>query len=65
MASEVVGQKQHRLVEHAALGQQERRQQPADAPVAVQERVDRLELDVGERDPNENRKPIVLMQEAF
>lgn len=65
MASEVVGQVQHRLEEHAALGQQERRQQPADAPVAVQERVDRLELDVGERDPNENRKPIVLMQEAF
>ena len=65
VASEGVGQVQHRLAEHAALGQRERRQQTADVPVPIQERVDRLELDVGERDPNEHRKPIVLVQEAF
>ena len=64
-ASEVVGQVQHRRVEHAALGQEERRQQAADAPVHFEELVDRLELYVGERDPNEHRKPIFLVLEAL
>jgi hypothetical protein len=42
-----------------------RRMNRSHASAAVEERGERLELDVGERDPHEHRRPIVLVQEAL
>ncbi len=55
-----------RLPKHARGAQQERDQQPTQAAVAVEERVDRLELDVDETGFDEQRevRPL-LMQEQL
>jgi hypothetical protein len=42
-----------RLVEDAVVAEEKRDEQPAHAAVAVEERVDRLELDVGQPGTNE------------
>jgi hypothetical protein len=65
MLLEVVREVQHGLVQHAALGEQERDQQPPDAAVAVEERVNRLELDVGQRDLDERWQVVVAMEELL
>ena len=65
MLLEVVRQVEHGLVQHAALGQQERDQQPADAPVAVEKRVNGLELHVRERDLDQRRQAVLSVQESL
>jgi hypothetical protein len=46
---EVQAQVQERLPQHAVVVQDERDQQPPDAPVPIEKAVDGLELHVGER----------------
>ena len=65
MAFEIVRQVQHRLVQHLLLAEQEGDQQPADAAVAVEERVDRLKLRVREADPEQQREGVLGVEEAF
>src|SRR5262249_46853900 len=50
VALEIVREVEHRLVQHAALAQQEGDQQAPDAAVAVEERVNGLELRVRKAD---------------
>src|SRR5205085_6434799 len=52
---EVEAEVQQRLAHHLALAQKKRDQQPAEAAVAVEERVDRLELHVREARHYEHR----------
>src|SRR6266498_5290977 len=55
-------QVQERQREHLPLTEQERHEQPSDAPVAVEERVDRLELRVGEPGVHERRERLIVQE---
>jgi hypothetical protein len=61
----VGGEVQQRLIEDVLLDEVEDDQEAAEAAVAVQERVDRLELEVGEGAPNEEREIHVLVQKRL
>ena len=56
---------QQRLVEQPPVLDEQRDQQPADAAVSVQERVDRLELHVRESGPHQGRQVAVGMPPAL
>jgi hypothetical protein len=62
---EEVRQIQHRLVQHAALGEQESDQQPAHASVTIKERVNRLELHMRESDLHQRRQVVGRVQELL
>src|SRR5438270_4751604 len=53
MEFEIMAQIQQWKFQNATLTQQKRNQQPSDAPVAVQERVNRLELGVSQSTDNQ------------
>src|SRR4051812_22816773 len=59
MLLEVEAQVQQRLREHLVGAEQQRDQEPTDAAVAVEKRMDRLELDVSERGLDEDRRRAV------
>src|SRR5450756_2541650 len=52
---------EERLPEHSVVAEQQRDQQAADAAVPVQERMDRLELRVGEPGPDEMRQALAIV----
>ena len=52
-------QVKQRRRQHLPVLQKQRDEQPADTAVAVEEGVDRLELDVRQADPNEGRQRVV------
>src|SRR2546428_6913950 len=56
---------QHWLVERVALAKKKRDQQPADAAVAIEERMNRLELSVCEAYFDQQRQVIAFVQERF
>ena len=55
-----------RLAQHPRLAEDQRDEQPTQAPIAVEKRVDRLELDVGQARPDERgQRRILAVQEAL
>src|SRR5690606_15029864 len=63
---EVEAEVQQRIAQHAIVAEQERGQEPADAAVAIEERMDRLELHVGEAGPDEVRQAVApIVEEAL
>ncbi len=62
---EVVREVKDRLVQDASFREEERDQQTADAPVAVEERVDRLELHMCQSDLDERRQVVGLVNELL
>jgi hypothetical protein len=65
MALEVVGEVEDGLVKNFPLAEQEGDEKAADAAISVEERVDGLELDVGEADLDQLRKVGRGMEELF
>ena len=55
MLLEIEAEVEKRLREHAAVVEQQGDQQPADATVSVQERMDGLELHMGQRSLHQGR----------
>jgi len=62
---EVGGEIQERRAQDASLDEVEHDEQTTETTVAVQERVDRFELVVQKRAPDEDGELILLVQEAF
>src|SRR5690606_27196199 len=63
---EVEAEVEQRIAQHAVVAEQKRDQEPADAAVAVEERMDRLELHVGEAGPDEVRQAVApIVEEAL
>src|SRR5438876_661423 len=56
---------QHRLVQRLAFAEEERDEQAADAAVAIEERMNRLELSVGESDFDQQWQAIRFVQERL
>jgi len=65
MLLEVVAEIEQRLPEDAALHEQERDQQPSDSSIAVQERMDGLELRVGKCCLDQYRCLVVRVEVAL
>jgi hypothetical protein len=65
MALEEVGQVQNWFFENPLFTEQERNQQPTNASVAIEKRMNRLKLGVRQADFDEQRKPAVGMQKLF
>src|SRR5882672_12571168 len=65
MSLEIVREIQRRLVQRSSLAQEKRDQEPAHAAVAVEERMYRLELSVGESDLDEERDTVAFVQKGF
>ncbi len=65
MAFEGVTQVEHRLMQDVSVGQQQRDQQPTDSSIAVQERVNRLELGVNEAAVDQHREIVPRMQKTL
>ena len=57
---EVRAQTEQRQGQDAAFGQQQRDQQPADPPIAIDKRMARLELRVRERRMHQHRRAVVV-----
>lgn len=62
---EIIRQIQHRLEQHVLFTQQKRDEQPADASIAVQKRVDGLELGVDQADLDQQGQRRPVMEEPF
>ena len=50
------------LLQQIPMLDEQRDQEPADAAVAIEERMDRLELRMGETNPNQGRQTAIVMQ---
>ena len=56
---------EQRLLQHASLDQHQHDQQPAQATIAVQKRVDGLELHVGQGGPHQHRQGVRTIWSAM
>src|SRR5689334_16155987 len=65
MELEIMTQIQQRKFQDTALAEQERNQQPSDASVPVEERVDRFKLAVRQPADHQRRKSGALMEELL
>ncbi len=65
MTLEVVGQVEDRLLQRAALAQQKRDEEPTDAAVAVEKRMDGLELRMRQTDLHEQRQVVLLVKKRL
>ena len=57
MPLEVVGEVEDRLEQHLSFAKKEGDEKPSNAPVAVEEGMDCLELSMGQADLDQKRKP--------
>jgi hypothetical protein len=55
----------HRLLEHAGLDQHQHDQQPALAAIAIEKRVDPLELQVGQGGAHQHRQGVLIVVAAM
>ena len=65
MLLEIVREVEHRFVQHAAFGDQKSDEQSTDTPVAIEKRIDRFELHMGQRELDQRRPLIRAMEERF
>jgi hypothetical protein len=56
----IEAQVEQRLPKHAALAEQEREQEPSQTPIAIQKRMDGLELHMHQAELDQQRQPVVM-----
>jgi hypothetical protein len=65
VAFEIIREIKNRLLQDSSLAQKKRDEQTAYPAIAVQEGVDRLELDMGQADLDQERHIVILVQELL